>query len=101
MLNGKWSKHNFEIHHQKNPEVWAKFLRFALQAASRRPYYSARGIFHRIRWETQIEENDSEFKIDDGWSPHYARKFMREYPEYPEFFETRIRVNGYFTDEAA
>ena len=76
------------------------FCQFALRAAEVRDYYSAKIIFHRIRWETQIEEKNSEFKIDDGWISHYARKFMDEHITCDEFFQTRVRADGYFTEKA-
>ena len=36
-----------------------------------------------------------EYKIDDGWIAHYARKFMSDYPEYEGFFKTRDRAISY------
>ena len=96
MKNRKWSTENFEIHHSKNPHIYQLFCRFALQAAERRDYFSAKAIFHRMRWYTLIEENESEFKLDDGWISHYARKFMEDYPQHKGFFETRVRRGGYF-----
>ncbi len=95
----KWTKENFEKHDLKNPDIYKLFCKFAFLAAKRRKYYSAKIIFHRIRWHTQIEEGHSDFKIDDGWISHYARKFMKEYPEHENFFQTRVINGGYFTDE--
>lgn len=40
-----------------------------------------------------------DFKIDDGWISHYARKFMRVHPEHDGFFETRVRKNSYHGGE--
>jgi hypothetical protein len=74
-------------------------LRFALQVAKRRSYYSAKNIFHRIRWETMIEEKQSQFKIDDGWISHYARKFVNDYPKHSELFKFRERANSYHKGE--
>lgn len=96
MAKGKWTQENFEEHHKSNPLVYIMFKKFALQAAAEREYYSAKIIFYRMRWYTDIEEKNSEFKIDDGWISHYARKFMDEYPEHNGFFKTRKRSDGYF-----
>jgi hypothetical protein len=71
------------------------FCRFALQVAAKRTYYSAKNIFHRIRWETMIEEQDGIFKIDDGWISHYARKFANDYPTHKSLFCFRARKNTY------
>lgn len=96
-MNGKWTAENFEKHHAENPEIYEKFCHFALLAAAKRKHYSAKTIFHLIRWQTQIKENNGDFKVDDGWISHYARKFMDDYPEHEGFFETRLRKNSYHT----
>jgi hypothetical protein len=97
-MNGKWSKENFKIHCRENPQIYEMFKHYALRAAKVRNHYSAKTIFHIIRWQTQIKENNSDFKIDDGWISHYARRFMDDHPEYEGFFETRIRRNSYHDD---
>ena len=94
-MNGKWTKENFEKYDEENPQIYFLFKQFALQAAQYRTRYSAKSIFHRIRWETMVTAKDSEFKIDDGWISHYARKFMNEYPQLSNFFETRLRKDSY------
>jgi len=98
-MNGKWTQDNFNLHDKKNPEIYELFVRFALQVAKRRSYYSAKNIFHRIRWETMIKEKQSQFKIDDGWISHYARKFVNEYPKHSELFKFRERANSYHKGE--
>lgn len=96
-MNGKWTKENFEAYDRDNPQIYSYFKRFALMVANRRPYYSAKCVFHRVRWETMIS-GDTDYKVDDGWISHYARKFMEEYPEHDGFFKTRVRRNSYHSD---
>jgi hypothetical protein len=43
-MNGKWTQENFNLHDEKNPEIYDLFVKFALQVASRRSYYSAKNI---------------------------------------------------------
>jgi hypothetical protein len=86
---GKWTREAFERHHTAHPEIYNAFCRFALEAATRRPYFSARAVYQRIRWETMITEG-KDFKIDDGWCSHYARKFMREHAQCNNFFRTKV-----------
>lgn len=93
-MNGKWTKENFELFHKEHPEVYDMFVKFAKTATQYRDYYSAKAIFHRIRWETMIS-GKGDYKIDDGWIAHYSRKFMNEYPEHNGFFKTRTRNNTY------
>ena len=89
-MSKKWTKENFELFHKEHPEVYELFERFALQASSRRDRYSARGIFHRIRWETMLQNTDKLYKIDNGWSAHYARMFMDKHKHLNKFFQTRV-----------
>ena len=92
---GRWTKEAFEQHHAAHPEIFARFLHYARMAKKRRGYYSAKCIFHRVRWETEIDEG-GDFKIDDGWISHYSRKLMDEFPdEFKDFFQTRVRAGGY------
>lgn len=95
---GRHTKENFKRHDQDNPEIWALFEYYALGVAQKRPYYSAKAIFHRVRWHTEIEENNSDFKISDGWISHYARKFLAKYPEHEGFFRTTKRKITYHED---
>jgi len=95
-MNGKWTKENFDDYHRQNPEVYRLFERFALQITGRRKKYSAKAIFHRIRWEVAMTRNENEeFKIDDGWISHYARLFVELHPEHENLFEFRSRFQSY------
>ncbi len=75
--------------HEKNPHVYALFVRFALQAAERRPYFSARTVLHRIRWHTTVETVGDDYKVSNNWSPFFARMFERDHPEHKGFFRMR------------
>lgn len=97
-MHGKWTVENFIKHDIANPNVYKLFERFALEASKYKQKYSAKSIFHRIRWETMVSEKDSQYKIDDGWISHYARKFMDNYPELKDFFEVRIRKDSYHNE---
>ena len=98
-MNGKWTQEEFEEYHKKNPNIYRMFCRFALQIANKRKRFSAKMIFHRIRWETIVGDEYGDFKIDDGWISHYSRKFMKDYPQYDGIFETRTRKDSYFKGE--
>ena len=98
--NGKFTKENFEIYHKKNPDIYKMFVKFALMVAARRKYYSAKAIFHRMRWETVISGEGEEHKISDGYISHYARKFMVDYPQHNGFFKTKTRKVSYHEDPA-
>ena len=97
-MHGKWTKENFEQFHKNNPEIYDLFVKFTNMATQRKQYYSAKAIFHRIRWETMMSSDwkiQDDFKIDDGWISHYARKFMDDFPQHVGFFRTKVRQNSY------
>ena len=96
-MNGKWTKENFNEYHKSNPEIYNLFVKFTNMATQRKKYYSAKAIFHRIRWESMIS-GEGDYKIDDGWISHYARKFMDDFPQHSGFFQTRERQNSYHTN---
>jgi hypothetical protein len=84
------NREKFRGFHRDNPKVWELFRKFAFQAIeSGRPRYGANSVIERIRWHTNIETNDPEFKINNNHAPYYARMFMEVYPEHDEFFITR------------
>jgi hypothetical protein len=84
---------DFRRFHAKNPHVYRLFVRFSLQATGRRPYFSARTVLHRIRWETTIETDDPKgFKVANAWSAFYARMFERDLPEHKGFFRMNDSV---------
>jgi hypothetical protein len=71
-------------------EIVGLFEKFALELiASGIDRYSARAIFHRIRWHFHVEKGDREFKMNNNFTPSLSRWFMRKYPLHADFFETR------------
>lgn len=80
----------FNDFNEKNPEVYALFKRFTFQAISNgHKRLSAWMIANRIRWETQIETVNDDYKISNDYIALYSRKFMRDYPQYDGFFKIK------------
>jgi hypothetical protein len=100
-MNNKWTTENFEIYDSLNPKIYFLFEKFSLEAAKKKKHFSAKCIFHRIRWETEIGNVGKDFKIDDGWISHYARKFVRLNPAFEDFFEFRVRRISYHNESNA
>lgn len=87
------ARRRFEDFHRANPRVFSLFERFALQAArAGRTRYSARTIIHRIRWYVEVETTGDHFKVNNDYSPFYARMFVRKWPMYKDLFEMRTSV---------
>jgi hypothetical protein len=86
---GQWQR--FEEWDEANPHVLDLFVRFTFEALrTGRKRYSARDIIHRIRWHMNVElAAVDEFKINDHWSPYYARLFIDLYPMHAGIFEMR------------
>jgi hypothetical protein len=84
----------FEFH-RNNPDVYLLFKKFADKVKkSGYKRYSCRTILHRVRWETDIKtvegKNRTPFKINNNYSPYYARMLMAKHPHtYKNFFSLR------------
>ena len=81
---------DFKKYHKENPHIWEAFVKFAFQAKARGfKNYSANGIFEIIRWHTAVHANSESYKVGNNYRPDYARKMMKEYPEFEGFFRVR------------
>lgn len=87
----KTIRERFEEFDQDNPDVWELFKQFTFELINAgREYYSVDAVVHRIRWETAVQtESKDEYKINDHFTAHYARKFHDEFPKHTGFFRTR------------
>jgi hypothetical protein len=75
---------------QKNPFFYPMFKKFTQEAiAAGRTRISGWLIVNRIRWDTEIVTQGSEWKIPNGCIGYYTRLFMTEHPEHDELFDTR------------
>ncbi len=80
---------DFNKYDSENPEIWNAFVLIARKAKARGfKHYSAYGVCQIIRWETAVHGNDG-FKMSNNYQPDYARKMMKEYPEFDGFFRLR------------
>ncbi len=78
----------FIIYHAENPQIWKKFEEITLESVKRKRRFSARAIFHIMRWETPVGAKDDEYKISNNHSPYYARMFAKKYKLHKRFFRT-------------
>lgn len=80
----------FKKYHDENPQIYEFFKRYALKAIERGfKHLSAEWVFNVCRWETPIGASGDDFKINNDYKPLYSRLFMREYPQYEDFFRKR------------
>ena len=85
---------DFEQFNLQNPQVWELFEKYAMMIIQRGfSHYGAAAVFERIRWHVQIETIGQEFKLNNNFCAHYARKFDDKYPDYAGFFRCRRLVS--------
>jgi len=88
-LEAKWQQF-----HNENPHVFALIEKYAMEAIKAGyQHYAIKTLIERVRWHTDMETNDGEFKLSNNHAPYYARLFHRLYPEYAGFFRTH-KVKG-------
>ena len=81
---------DFENYHRDNPHVWEAFKNFTLEAISAgRRHFGAKMVMERIRWQTMINANSDDYKINNNYSAFYARFFEKQLPKYKGFFHMR------------
>lgn len=78
-----WLRHNEHVY----KAFKVKALSMALTG---REHYSARCICEVIRWETEIQDSEVEWKLNNNYIPGMARLWMREYGDrFSKFFRLR------------
>ena len=74
----------------ENWGIWQRFEREASKVyAMGRPHYSARTLIEFLRHETNVREQESEFKVNNNIAPDLARLYVTLYPERTGFFDLR------------
>lgn len=80
----------WEVFHKNNPQIYELIKKFTYEVIKvGRKSYSINAIFERVRWHTTIETSGGDFKISNNHRAYYARFFLKEHPEYPNFFKTK------------
>lgn len=84
-------KHKWWEFHKENPHVYDLFQNFTLDVIARgHKHYSAKAVFERIRWHTDVETKcEREFKLSNNHTAYYARFFHHCYPQHNGFFRTK------------
>lgn len=75
---------------KKNKGVFLLFESIALEMIeSGMRHYSSDGILHVVRYQLRHEISTGRYKINNNYTPCFARYFVRLYPEHSKFFELR------------
>ena len=90
---GKSNYKDFLYFHTKYPQVYLLFEKFAMQLISvGHKKLGAKMILERIRWEisTGGAKDDDGFKINNNYTAYYSRQFIKNNPQYEDYFEFRV-----------
>lgn len=80
----------FCSYHEANPHIYKAFKEMTLQTISKGfKNYGAKGIFELIRWHQGTAAYMDCFKVNNNYTPYYARKFEVEFPQHKCFFRQR------------
>jgi len=74
-----------------NMHIYDAFIKFAneLKWLNNRKYYSARAIWERLRWESMLQDTDSDCKISDLNMPFVSWLSMEAEPGLKGMFKKR------------
>jgi hypothetical protein len=96
------TKERFDLYHAANPHIYKMYIHFTkelLRLGRRR--ISHKFVMERIRWEMLAPSviatpgvgwhvaGARPFKINDHFSPHYARLLIANHPKLADVFEIR------------
>lgn len=81
---------DFFEYHKKNPSIYEKFKEVTFQAITKGfKHYGSKGIFEQIRWLRGGDLKEDGFKVNNLYTPTYARLFEKDHPEHKGFFRKR------------
>jgi hypothetical protein len=82
---------DFDQYDGENPAIWRAFESQTLWLIGQGfDHYGAKAIFEQIRFQRILRMGkQGHFKLNNNFTACYARKFMRHYPQFNGFFETR------------
>lgn len=90
MKSRKQKEIEFAEYNRLNPQVWVWFDRLVRYTISKGcKHTSAYLIFEQIRWETGVETQGDEWKVNNNHRPYYARLWMDMNPEYEGYMYVR------------
>jgi|SRR5579871_1937002 len=92
---GRGNYKRFLDFHIKYPQVYILFEKFAKMLIEKgHKKLGSKMIIERIRWEIATGSKDQDgFKINNNYTAHYSRLFIKNNPQYKEYFEFRTIKN--------
>ncbi len=72
-----------------NPHVYEKVVEIAKQIRMKKTRYGIMAVFNRLRWISEFETVGDLYKLNNNYTPWYARKVMAEHPDLRGLFQLR------------
>jgi hypothetical protein len=91
--NGDSLQDRFEAFHEANPHVYQALRDIALACYHRGKKIGMKAIYERLRWEYILQTDDQPYRLNNIYTPYYARLLMVQEPELGGYFEIR-KVKG-------
>lgn len=80
----------------QNPDLWTKFKAYALHEADQKRRVSVQWILEDSRKHDYVNQNGDPCKINNSYSPVFARELLKECPEVEPYLEVRrSRFDGH------
>lgn len=84
-------KVTFEQYHAENPDIYTVFEKYTLMAINKGfRHFGAKAVFEWIRFQTGIF-GTGDYKVNNTYTPDYARLFEEKNPQHAGIFEKRQR----------
>lgn len=82
----------FERFHAENPRVYQELMLLAYEWKRRTGgrKLGMKSLYERVRWELALATSDPDFKLNNSFTPFYARLLMLRNPELRGLFDCRI-----------
>lgn len=74
---------------RRNLEFWHYLEAWALNEAAHGRRFSISPFIERYRWRDRVDSQGEPFKINDHYSPIFARMLVSEHPELRGYIELR------------
>jgi hypothetical protein len=81
----------FERFHARNPRVYQTLVRLAREWVARFGGHKLgiANLYERARWEIALATSDPDYKLNNSYTPYYARLIMLQEPDLDGLFNLR------------
>jgi hypothetical protein len=82
----------FDQFHTENPRVYRILVRLAREwvTGTGRNKLGTKALFERARWEIAINTSDPDYKLNNNYTPFYARLIMYREIDLAGLFDLRV-----------